>query len=85
MSSFGSLGIGSPNAQKYDPPRVGMLSQAQVFSRILEFTGYTVDDVINDLIARNAVRAYYGLYRFVEERCEELGQSPAQFDREQRV
>ena len=33
---------------------------------ILASTGRSIDDVVNDPIARNAVRGYYKLYRQVE-------------------
>jgi hypothetical protein len=75
MSVFGSLGIGSAGGPGSDDLPQAMFSEAQVVSRILEFTGYTIDALINDPIARNAVRGYYGLYRFVERRCEELDRS----------
>jgi hypothetical protein len=75
MSIFGSLGIDSVQLGGHVDFRGEMFTEAQIISRILDFTGYTVDDVINDPIARNAVRGYYGLYRFVERRCEELASS----------
>ena len=76
MSIFGSLGIDSVQFVDHVDFRGEMFTEGQIISRILDFTGYTIDDVINDPIARNAVRGYYGLYRFVERRCEELASSP---------
>jgi hypothetical protein len=77
MSVFGSLAFESAQPPECVHFEMTMFSEGQVIARILEFTGYTIDDVINDPIARNAVRGYYGLYRFVERRCEELHQLPA--------
>jgi hypothetical protein len=34
--------------------------------RVLAFTGRSIDDVVNDPIAKNQVRGYYKLYRQVE-------------------
>lgn len=34
--------------------------------RVLAFTRRTIDDVINDPIARNEVRGYFKLYKFVQ-------------------
>jgi hypothetical protein len=45
-----------------------MLTNRQVMRRLLAFTGYTIHDVINDPIARNAVAVYYRLYRQIEDR-----------------
>jgi len=77
MSAIESLGLGSPeNPVRADRPSA-MFSEAQVVARILRFTGYTIDDVINDPIARNTVRGYYGLHRCVEKRCAELDELSA--------
>ena len=54
-----------------------MFSEPQIIARILEFTGYTIDDVVNNPVARNAVRGYYGLYRYIEARCELIGDRSA--------
>jgi hypothetical protein len=34
--------------------------------RVLSFTGHTIDDVINNPIARSKVRCYFKLHRWVE-------------------
>ena len=38
--------------------------------RILAFTGRSIDDVVNDPIAKNQVRGYYKLFRQVERASE---------------
>lgn len=75
MSIIGSLGLDSPQRPSVGERPMAMFSEAQVLGRIFEFTGYTINDVINDPLARNAVRGYYELYRFVERRCEEIAMS----------
>jgi len=34
--------------------------------RVLSFTGHTIDDVVNDPIARSKVRGYFKLQRWIE-------------------
>jgi hypothetical protein len=34
--------------------------------RVLCFTGHTIDDVVNDPIARSKVRGYFKLHRWIE-------------------
>ena len=72
MSIFGSLGLDAPQRPEVGDRPIAMLSEGQAIARILEFTGYTIDDVISDPIARNVVRGYYGLYRYIERYCEEM-------------
>lgn len=40
--------------------------------RVLEFTGRSIDDVVNEQIAKNEVFGFYKVYRLVERRCEEM-------------
>jgi len=39
-------------------------------NRILAFTGLSIDDVVNSRIAKNHVRGYFKLSRFIERRDE---------------
>jgi hypothetical protein len=41
-----------------------------VLASILAFTGYTIDDVVNNPVAKNAVLGYYKVGREVLRRCE---------------
>lgn len=41
-------------------------------SRILAFTGFSIDDVVNSPIAKNAVRGYYKLHKQIVRRGEIL-------------
>jgi hypothetical protein len=81
MIVFESLGLGTPQLRGTIQSPAAMLSEAQVFCRVLEFTGYTIHDVINDPIARNAVAGYYGLYRYIERHCEAADISQRRFVR----
>ena len=38
--------------------------------RIMAFAGYSIDDIVDDTIARNAVFGYYKLYKLVLRRYE---------------
>ena len=38
--------------------------------RVLAFTGHSIDDVVNNPVARNKVRAFYKLYKDVERGCD---------------
>jgi hypothetical protein len=81
MIAFESLGLSTPQLRGTNQGLAAMLSEAQVLCRVLEFTGYTIHDVINDPIARNAVAGYYGLYRYIEKHCENANVSQRRFVR----
>ena len=72
MNVITSSGLGGAQISPLADRPMAMLSEAQIISRILDFTGYTIDDVVNNPVARNAVRGYYGLYRYIEARCEQI-------------
>lgn len=42
----------------------------RVLNRVLAFTGRTIDDVVNDPVAKGEVLGYYKLLRQVERGCE---------------
>jgi hypothetical protein len=51
------------------PPVGGRTEIVQIQSalrRILSFTGHTIDDVVNDPLARAKVRGYYKLHKWIE-------------------
>lgn len=70
MSVFDSPGFGAPQLPGTDRGYVAVLTEGQALNRVLEFTGYTIHDVVNNPVARNAVTGYYRLYRYVEWYCE---------------
>ena len=45
--------------------RTEIVQLQRVLRHILSFTGRTIHDVINDPIARNEVRGYYKLHRWI--------------------
>ncbi len=45
-------------------------SSSARLDRILSFTGYSIDNVVDDPIAKHAVIGYYKLYRYVQRRSE---------------
>ena len=73
MSRLSSLGIGGfsgpVNDDSYYQRRLAQLA----LHRVLEFTGWSIDDVVNNPLARNEVLGYYKLCRFVDRRCDEIG------------
>jgi hypothetical protein len=57
------------------PARTGMDAHQLVvvqrpLRRVLAFTGRTIDDVINDPVARNQVRGYYKLHCWIRRESE---------------
>jgi hypothetical protein len=73
MSEFDSLGIkrswgiavNSDAHYRFEVTRTAL-------HRIMEFTGHSIDDIINNPIAGNEVLGYYKVYRYVERRCEAI-------------
>ncbi|HTL31042.1 MAG TPA: hypothetical protein VL282_17560 [Tepidisphaeraceae bacterium] len=66
MSSIDSLGLGSPDFSRPDNDRVEHVVRHRVLHRVLEFTGRSIDDVVNHPIVKNEVLGYYKLHRWVE-------------------
>src|SRR5215207_4921610 len=55
------------------PPADGNMTIVQpqrVLSRVLSFTGKTIDDVVNDPIAQRQVLGYFKLHKWVERETE---------------
>lgn len=69
-----SLGMSSPAGMglRYRAQGVEHVTVRRVLSRVLEFTRFTIDDVVNDPVAKNAVRGYFKLHRWVEREGETL-------------
>jgi hypothetical protein len=66
MSDLNSLGIGSVRRVTPASDRIEHVIVQQPLRRVLAFTRRSIDDVINDPIARSEVRGYYKLYRWVQ-------------------
>ena len=70
MSGLNPLGIGRHPHRRDDDQRSEIVLPRRVLHRILDFTGQSIHDVINDPIAKNMVLGYYKLHRQVERACE---------------
>jgi hypothetical protein len=72
MSALQSLGIGKPflwGRPAGDPEYVIF---HRPLDRILAFTGFSIDDVVDNPIAKNAVLGYYKLHKQIIRRGEIL-------------
>ena len=65
-------GFGIPLARKLidEQPKVSYVLRQRALHRILNFTGRSIDDVVNNPIVKNEVLGYYKLHKFVDRRCE---------------
>jgi hypothetical protein len=70
MSVFRSLGLSRIHLNKAASPGVELVLTHRPLDRIFAHTGYTIDDVVDNPIAKNAVLGYYKLHRQVERGCE---------------
>ena len=70
MSSLRGLGLFSTSRFVPPGPKVSYVLRQQALTRILNFTGRTIDDVVNDPIAKNAVLGYYKLHKLIHRRSE---------------
>jgi hypothetical protein len=71
MSDRTGLGIRSDGSGVDPAPaRIEYVVHQRPLQRVLAFTGKSIDDVVNCPIAKNHVRGYYKLHRFIERGCE---------------
>ena len=70
MSAFRSLGLSRIHLHKDAGNGIELVLVHRPLDRILTYTGYTIDDVVDNPIAKHAVLGYYKLYRQVERGCE---------------
>ena len=70
MSDLRGLGMSRSPVLSDAHPKVSYVLNQRVLHRVLNFTGRTIDDVVNCPIAKNQVRGYFKLHRFVQRRCE---------------
>jgi hypothetical protein len=66
MSDSNPLGIGSIRLSAPANDRIEHVIVQRPLQRVLAFTRRSIDDVINDPIARREVLGYYKLYRWVQ-------------------
>jgi hypothetical protein len=70
MSSMRSLGIGSRRAAQFEEPKISYVLLQRPLHRVLNFTGHTIDDVVNNPVVKRKVFGFYKLHNFVHRRCE---------------
>jgi hypothetical protein len=76
MDVLSLLGLGKPHLSRDGQNPVATFVQHEhSLGRVLRFTGYSIDDVINDPFARNVVRGYYSLSRQIDA----AGEHPVSF------
>ena len=65
-------GFGFRTAQKLvdGEPKVSYVLRERALRRVLNFTGRTIDDVVNSPIVKNEVLGYYKLHKFINRRTE---------------
>ncbi len=70
MSDNSLLGLGAALPDKPAGDFVEYVMIQRPLQRVLAFTRHSIDEVINDPIARNEVVGYFKLYRWVQRECE---------------
>ena len=70
MSQFDFLGIAWPLVSRRHEDGIEYVVVQPPLQRILNFTGFTIDDVVTNPVARNAVYGYFRLAQNIERRCE---------------
>lgn len=65
-------GFGIPFARRLvgDEPKVAYVMRRRALHRVLNFTGRTIDDIVNNPIVKNEILGYYKLHRFIDRRSE---------------
>ena len=69
MSELTGFGLPTPQTHR-ENQRVTHVMIQHPLHRVLNFTGRTIDDVVNDPIAKNQVLGFYKLHKFVQRGCE---------------
>jgi hypothetical protein len=70
MSQMRGFGIPLPRWVIDDEAKFSYVMRQRSLHRILNFTGRTIDDVVNNPIAKNEVLGYYKLHKFINRRSE---------------
>ena len=70
MSGIDSLGIGVRSLPRKAGDGVEHVIMQRALHRVLAFTGRSIDDVVNDPIAKREVLGYYKLHRWVQRQGE---------------
>ncbi|HEX4054560.1 MAG TPA: hypothetical protein VHX86_09875 [Tepidisphaeraceae bacterium] len=70
MSELGALGLSKIQLRRAPDSDVELVLVQRPLERILSFTGYSIDNIVDNPIAKHAVIGYYKLSRQVQRRCE---------------
>jgi hypothetical protein len=70
MSDLSSLGISQIRLPRRGPDKTELILTQRLLDRIFAHTGYDIDDVVNNHIAKNAVLGYFKLSRMIDRRGE---------------
>ena len=66
MKDSNLLGFGRVNLPRVGEPDIEHVIVQQPLQRVLEFTGHSIDDVVNSPVVKNKVLGYFKLHRWVE-------------------
>jgi len=70
MSSLGPLGFGIPRLARPSSDAHEHVVIQKALYRVLNFTGLTINDVVNNDVAKRMVLGYYKLHKQVQRGCE---------------
>lgn len=70
MAQLHGLGFHTPQKLAESEPKVSHVLRERALRRVLNFTGRTIDDVVNNPIVKNEVLGYYKLHKFINRRAE---------------
>jgi hypothetical protein len=70
MNDLSALGLWKPQLRQNPNGGTELVVTQRPLDRILSFTGYSIDNVVDDPIAKHAVLGYYKLSRQIQRRSE---------------
>jgi hypothetical protein len=71
QNNSNALGMKLPgNSIAHPQQRVSYVAPQHALRRILNFTGHSIDDVVNNPVAHRTVLVYYRMQKLVERRAE---------------
>ena len=70
MSDNGLFGFSGALPEKLPGDDTHFVMHERPLQKVLAFSRYTLDDVINSRFARNRVYGYYKLHRWIQRGCE---------------
>jgi hypothetical protein len=70
MAQMRGLGFRTSQRLVDAEPKISYVMRERALRRVLNFTGRTIDDVVNNPIVKNEVLGYYKLHKFINRRAE---------------